>query len=85
MFRLCGAQMIGLDPLLANGASTALQIGATNGFRVRGARRRRLRLLRRLRRPFEEDLTMIVGILYAAAALGIGVYMLWALLTPEKF
>jgi len=28
---------------------------------------------------------MVVGILYGAAALGIGVYMLWALLTPEKF
>jgi hypothetical protein len=29
--------------------------------------------------------TMIVGILYGAAALGVGVYMLWALLAPEKF
>jgi hypothetical protein len=28
---------------------------------------------------------MIVGILYGAAALGVGVYMLWALLAPEKF
>jgi hypothetical protein len=28
---------------------------------------------------------MIVGILYAAAALGVGVYMLWALVAPEKF
>jgi len=28
---------------------------------------------------------MIVAILYAAAALGIGVYMLWALIKPEQF
>jgi phage shock protein PspC (stress-responsive transcriptional regulator) len=28
---------------------------------------------------------MIVSILYAAAALGVGVYMLWALVAPEKF
>jgi phage shock protein PspC (stress-responsive transcriptional regulator) len=28
---------------------------------------------------------MIVSILYAAAALGVGVYMLWALVVPEKF
>jgi hypothetical protein len=28
---------------------------------------------------------MIVGILYAAAALAVGVYMLWALVAPEKF
>jgi len=28
---------------------------------------------------------MIVGILYGAAALGVGVYMLWALLKPEQF
>jgi hypothetical protein len=30
-------------------------------------------------------LSMIVGIIYAAAALGVGVYTLWALLAPEKF
>jgi hypothetical protein len=29
--------------------------------------------------------SMIVALLYGAAALGIGVYMLWALLKPEQF
>jgi len=28
---------------------------------------------------------MIVPLLYGAAALGVGVYMLWALLKPEQF
>jgi hypothetical protein len=30
-------------------------------------------------------LRMIVALLYGAAAIGIGVYMLWALLKPEQF
>lgn len=28
---------------------------------------------------------MLVTLLYAAAAVGVGVYMVWALLRPEKF
>jgi len=28
---------------------------------------------------------MVLDILYAAAALGVAVYMLWALLRPERF
>jgi hypothetical protein len=29
--------------------------------------------------------SMIVDLLYGAAAIGVGVYMLWALLKPEQF
>jgi len=28
---------------------------------------------------------MLVDLIYAAAALGVAVYMLWALLRPERF
>jgi hypothetical protein len=45
----------------------------------------RIRRLRRLRRLSGQDLTMIVGLIYAAAALGVAVYMVAALLRPDKF
>ena len=38
-----------------------------------------------LRRRPEEDLTMIVELIYGAAALAIAVYMVAALLRPDKF
>jgi nitroreductase len=48
-------------------------------------RRRRAGRLRPLRRRPAKDLTMIVQLIYAAAALVIGVYMVAALLRPDKF
>jgi hypothetical protein len=44
-----------------------------------------LRSLRRLCRFAEEDLTMVLGILWAAGAVVVAGYMLVALLRPEKF
>ena len=41
--------------------------------------------LRRLRGAFEARLTMLMILLYAAGGLAIGVYMIAALLRPEKF
>jgi fucose permease len=41
--------------------------------------------LRRLRRAPEARLTMLMILLYAAGGLAIGVYMIAALLRPEKF
>lgn len=62
-----------------------LTSGACNGPRIRGARRRRLHRVRRLRNPPEGGVSMIVALLYGAAAIGVGVYMLWALIKPEQF
>ena len=60
-------------------------MGGINGSRVPGAWRRRLYPFWRLRHASEAGVTLIVGILYGVAALGVGVYMLWALIAPEKF
>jgi hypothetical protein len=49
------------------------------------ARRLHFYPIRRLRHASEAGLTMIVDILYGAAAVGVGVYMLWALIKPEQF
>ncbi|MDP9103867.1 MAG: hypothetical protein M3N05_07675 [Pseudomonadota bacterium] len=49
------------------------------------ARRRPVSRLRLLCRPPEEALSMIVAIIYAAAALAIGIYMVAALVRPDKF
>jgi hypothetical protein len=48
-------------------------------------RRRHAAGLRPLRPRAEEDLTMIVQLIYAAGALAIGVYMVAALIRPDKF
>jgi hypothetical protein len=45
----------------------------------------RVRRVRGLCRHAEKGLTMIVGLIYAAAALAIAVYMVVALLRPDKF
>jgi hypothetical protein len=48
--------------------------------------RGRLRALRRLRATFAASLTpMIVGLIYAVAAVGVAIYMLVALVRPDKF
>jgi hypothetical protein len=49
------------------------------------ARRRPVRDLWRVRRIAEKALGMIVDLIYAAAALGVGVYMVAALVRPDKF
>jgi hypothetical protein len=48
-------------------------------------RDRRLRRIRRLRAVPEAGLTMIVDLIYVIAALGVAVYMVAALLRPDKF
>jgi K+-transporting ATPase KdpF subunit len=40
---------------------------------------------RRLRRPSEACLNMLITLLWAAGAVGVGVYMLVALLRPDRF
>ena len=50
-----------------------------------GRRSRRAPDLRRLRGAAEARLTMLMILLYAAGGLAIGVYMIAALLRPEKF
>jgi len=50
--------------------------------------RSRLRFISRLwriRQPPEAALSVIVSLIYAAAAVGIGVYMIAALVRPDKF
>jgi hypothetical protein len=71
---------------MASGNITAAPtFGASDGFRSHCARRRDLRRVRDLRRAAEARLTMVVGAIYIAAAVGVTIYMLWALLRPEKF
>jgi hypothetical protein len=48
-------------------------------------RRRPVSRVRPLCRPPEEALSMIVAIIYAAAAVAIGIYMVAALVRPDKF
>jgi hypothetical protein len=50
-----------------------------------GGRRRRPPPLRRLRRPSEARIAMLMILLYAAGGVGIAIYMIAALLRPEKF
>jgi hypothetical protein len=50
-----------------------------------GGGRRRPAAFRRLRRALEARLTMLMILLYAAGGVAIGVYMIAALLRPEKF
>src|SRR5665213_1424977 len=56
-----------------------------HGHRLHCARHSRARGLRSLRRIPEARLTMVVGLIYAAAAAAIAVYMVAALLRPDKF
>jgi hypothetical protein len=56
-----------------------------DGHRLHRRRHSDLRRVRPLRRFPEAGLTMIVGLIYAAAALGVAVYMVAALLRPDKF
>jgi hypothetical protein len=56
-----------------------------DGFRLCRPRPGVIRRLWPLRRIPEADLTMIVAVLYAAGAIGVSVYMLVALLRPDKF
>ena len=67
---------------LAAGESAAT---AGQGPHLHRPRRRRAGRLRPLRRRPAKDLTMIVEFIYAAAALAIGVYMVAALLRPDRF
>jgi len=59
--------------------------GATHGYRLHCLGRRDLRGVRPLCRPLEAHLTMIVSLIYAAGAIVITLYMLAALLRPDKF
>jgi hypothetical protein len=56
-----------------------------DGRRLHRRRHSDLRCVRPLRRFLEAGLTMVVGLIYAVAALGIAVYMVAALLRPDKF
>jgi hypothetical protein len=55
------------------------------GFRVCGGWSRPVRGLRALRRSVEARLKMLVTVLYVAGAVVVTVYMLAALLRPDKF
>jgi hypothetical protein len=63
----------------------ARQEAEHDGRRLSLNRNRHLRRIRRLCAVPEAGLTMIVGFIYAAAALGVAVYMVAALLRPDKF
>ena len=93
--RICGSQkasgavLLCLTPLRTR-SIVALEaavsrhgVGDARHTLPAGRDRRPGRLCRLCDGP-EEDL-MLVGILYAAAALAVGVYMVVALLRPEKF
>jgi hypothetical protein len=56
-----------------------------DGSRIHCPRRSGVRPVRRLRRPFEARLSMIVAGLYIAACVAVTAYMLAALLRPEDF
>jgi hypothetical protein len=60
-------------------------IGAADGPRLHRLGCGRIRPVRRLRRPLEARLTMVVAVLYIAATVAVTVYMLVALLRPEDF
>jgi len=78
---------LGVDPLGVNAlVSGLLSNGAIHdGHRVHGGRRRVLRGVRPLCLFAEARLTMVVTVLYAAGAVVVTVYMLAALLRPDKF
>jgi hypothetical protein len=63
----------------------ALQEVEHDGRRLSRDRNRDLRRIRRLCAVPETGLTMIVDLIYATAALGVAVYMVAALLRPDKF
>ncbi len=56
-----------------------------DGSRLCGGRRRAFRGVRPLCRAVEARLTMLVTVLYVAGAVAVTVYMLAALLRPDKF
>jgi hypothetical protein len=62
-----------------------LETGAADGSRLHRRGRGHVRPVRRLCRPIEARLTMIVAVLYIAATVAVTVYMLVALLRPEDF
>jgi hypothetical protein len=86
MFRLHGRGEIGGDPLggpdLENGAG---QRSFRHGLGLYGGRGRALRDVRPVRGSAEARLTLLITLLYVAGAVGVSVYMLVALLRPDKF
>ena len=52
---------------------------------VSGDRRRRVSRVRRARRSTEAGVTMLVAILWGVGAVAVAVYMIAALLRPERF
>jgi hypothetical protein len=71
--------------MASGGIGAVRAIGVSDGFRSHRPRGGDIRPIRDLRRSAEARLTMIVGALYIAGAVGVTIYMLWALLRPEKF
>jgi hypothetical protein len=71
--------------MASSGIGPVRAVGVSNGFRSHRPRRGDLRPIRDLRRSAEARLTMVAGALYIAGAVGVTIYMLWALLRPEKF
>jgi hypothetical protein len=59
--------------------------GGSDGLCLYRSRRGHVRPVRPVCSPFEARLIMIVAVIYIAAAVGVAVYMLAALLRPEKF
>jgi fucose permease len=78
-----------MEPLRASQVLSVTVSALSGESRVRpdlsGRRNRRAPDLRRLRRPAEARLTMLMILLYAAGGVAIAVYMVAALLRPEKF
>src|SRR5579859_1724132 len=77
----------GLEPLghIRLGFASEIKRSRHAGSRFRGGRCRPVRGLRPLRRAAEARVTMLVVVLYVAGAVVVTVYMLAALLRPDKF
>jgi hypothetical protein len=86
MSPLCGGPGVGGEPLCASRLCLGpLKQEAPHGRRLPRRGRDHVRPVRHLCRPSEEGLSMILDIIYIAATVGVAIYMLWALLAPEKF